>query len=327
MSKLNQLLALLLVLQGGILGLVQFSGTENTIQRPEKLFTEVDPKDATKLHIQAPLNQDSLKDNDYTYEKQNGTWVLNDAENYPAESKNLDAFLGKLAKAKSVQRVTSKKTYHNSLKVSESKFERKITMSIDGKEVLFYIGSSSGPKRSHFRFEGTDDVLLVDGLLPFDVYDASSGWLDPNFFTTKKDDVWAIDVQSKGKPRIQVERGADSKWALAGHEGVLNTTSIDAMLVKASKIILDHAIGKTDKPEFGFSDPSHLVTITTGTSTITGFLPKSYKTHRFEFGNSKQIRDSKYTYVRKTGSPWIVMLPDWAQDKLTNASIQDLIKQ
>jgi hypothetical protein len=57
MSKLNQILALLLALQGGIIAFAQFSVTDNQITRPEKLFVELNPKDATKIHIQALLNR------------------------------------------------------------------------------------------------------------------------------------------------------------------------------------------------------------------------------------------------------------------------------
>jgi hypothetical protein len=327
MSKLNQILALLLALQGGIIAFAQFSVTDNQITRPEKLFVELNPKDATKIHIQALLNQDTLKDNDYTLEKQGEQWVLRDAESYPADSKSIDAFLAKLQKAKSVQRVTSQSSYYSKLKVADSDFERKVTLSIGGKDLGFFIGSGSGPKRCHFRHQGSKDVLLVEGLLPWDVYDAASGWLDPNFFSVDQSNIWGIEVQSKGKPAIQLERGADEQWALSGLPTAVNKIALDAMLIKASKIVLDHAVGKTVKAEFGFNTPSHQVVITTGTSTLSGQRPKSFQTHRFVFGHEKKVRDTKFTYLRKQGSDWIVTVPPWALTKLTDVSIEDLSKQ
>ena len=327
MSKINQLLLAFLIVQISVIGGIQLSGEKERVSKPSKVFVGIDFQKATKIEIKAPFNESTQKDNEFILSKENDQWKLDDAEGYPADSSKLEQFLKQVNRIKSVQLVTSSANYYNKLKVADDNYERKITIWTGESSTTFYLGTGNGPQRCHFRVEGSEDILLIEGLLPWDVYDVAGGWINPDFFSVNKDDIWGIKVSVQGKSPVSIARSPLGSWSVEGQTESPVQTKVDAMLTKGSKIVIDHPVGKTAKPEHGFNTPTTIIEVITGTSTISGKAPKTYTTHKLIIGTEKTLASNKSYFARKLGSEWIATLPSWSLTKLTNVSSEELVTE
>lgn len=325
MSKINQILLICFLGQIALIAGMQMTEDNQQAIKPSKVFTNLDLKTATKVEIKAPLNQSTKHDNEFVLSKEGEQWRLNDAENYPADNAKLKQLLENISRIKSGQLVTSSANYHNKLKVADDNYERKLSVWVGEESRSFYLGTANGRERCHFRLEGSPDVYLAEGLLPWDVYDVSSGWVDAQIFTASTDDIWGIRVAVAGKPPVSIKRSPEGSWTVDGQTEPPNPTKLNAMLNKASNIVIDYPVGKIQKPEYGFNSPTTVIEIVTGTSSTTGIAPKSYSTHKVTLGAEKIIASNQSYFARVSGSEWIATVPSWALTKLTDVSSEDLV--
>lgn len=256
--------------------------------------------------------------------KEGTQWGIATADGYPADGTKVEELLGKLAKLKSRGPVLTKATYHKKVEVADDKYQRKISLTVDGKDLVFFLGTSPSIKSVHLRKAGSDEVLQVGELTTWEAGARPWDWVDRAFVKVPDANVYGVVVQNKNG-MITLKRTADGIWSADGLTGPAKKSAIDDLVRKASAINLEEPVGKTEKPEHGLGSPLATITLTTGTSTIAGKMPDEMRTEVVRIG-AKNEASNRY-YAKSTTSPYVVELASWAVDPLINKGLKDLVEE
>jgi hypothetical protein len=327
MNKLNQILAVALLAQAGIIAAVSLGGKKPGIQPPSKVFADFSPDKVTRLEVVGETGTESADKSpkSVTLEKSGTKWGVADAEGYPVDEEKVKKFLESVEKLTARGSVVNKRAYHGKLEVADGQFKRKITVTHDAKPIVFFLGSSPTFKKIHIRKDGSDDVMLVEGITAWDVGQSAADWVDRNYFKVPQTDVWAFTVKRPaGELRFEKDAAAND-WAMIGMEPgkKLKKTEVESLVRNISSVTLDKPIGKTVKPDFGFDAPQAIVTMVTGTSTISGTPPKTTTTKELRIG--KKLEGGGY-YLKSSDSEYVVEAPSYGIDPLVTKQAKDLVE-
>lgn len=330
MSKINRLLVIALLLQIVILAAVSFAREEPKVLAPSRVFPDLVSDKVTKIEVTGDAGNTgaaadaapSLKT--VVLEKQGTTWGVAGADGYPADATKIDTFLKNVEKVKASGAVVSSESYFKKLEVADDKFQRKVSLTVDGKPVTFLLGSSPSFKRIHLRKAGEKDVVVVEGLTAWDVGFRASDWVDRNYLKVPEADVWAVTLKNT-KGTIQLEKSPSGEWAMAGLKAgqTLKKTSVDDVVRKIATVSLEEPLGKTLKPEYGLDAPITTVTMVTGTSTIPGTPPPTTTTETLVIG--KKASEGNQYYIKASSKDYVVAAPGWALEPLTTKVVADLL--
>ncbi len=326
MSKLNQILAGLLAVQVlGILGM-RLGGDEPTKITSVKLLEGLQTEKVSAIEIWgAPKEGDGPDQETVKLTKTGTQWGIATADNFPADNTKVSDFLKTLAKLKSRNTVLTKATYHKKLEVSADKFQRKVTLTHDGKLMTFYVGSSPSFKNTHIRVDGKDEVMMVNDFSNTDVGERAYHWVDRAYLQYKPEEVWSVKVKN-AKGEINLEKNPqDGSWVEASITQPLKKTEVDGIVNKARQINLETPVGKTEKPEYGLSAPLATVTLITGTSTSAGVPPQKTTSHTIKIG--KKLEGKNQYYVKSSTSEYVVRVANWAISPLVEKGKDDLIEK
>lgn len=324
MSKSNRLLIMLLLVQVLLLLGMRLSDTEPTSNQPTKVFADLDPAKVTKLEIKGELKDasdpSSPPQTSVVLTKEGATWGIASADNYPADQTKVEELLDKLSKLKSRGAVLTKAVNHKKVEVAEDKYQRKITLTVNGQDQTFFLGTSPSFKNVHLRRDGSDDVVQVGELTSYEAGARAWDWVDRTYVKFPEKDVYGLRIQNKGGT-IQLDRNAAGEWIAQGVNGPLKKSVIDDLVRKASTINIEDPVGKTEKPEQGLDAPLATVTLMTGTATIAGKMPEEMKTDVIRIG----AKVEKGYYVKASTSPYVVLAAAWAIDPLATKTNKDLL--
>lgn len=325
MSKTNRILVVLFLIQVLLVMGMRFGGNEAVNTAPVKVFEGLDPAKVTKIEIKGEIKDDANAPPQptVTLAKEGTAWGIANADNFPADQTKVEEFLDKLTKLKTRGAVLTKAVNHKKVEVAEEKYQRKITLTADGKEIGFFLGTSPSFKNVHLRKTGTDDVLQVGDLTAWEAGTRAWDWVDRAYVKIPEKDVYGLRIQNKGGT-ITLDKNASGEWVAQGVNGPLKKSVIDDLVRKASTINLEEPVGKTEKPEHGLDVPQATVTLITGTSTITGKMPEEMKTDVVKVGH-KLDKESRY-FVKSTTSQYVVQAAAWAMDPLVQKTNKDLIE-
>lgn len=330
MNKTNKTLIVLFLVQvvlilGMSLGLAR---EETGERRVAKVFEGLDPAKVTKIKIlgepkdAGDANQPPQPSIELT--KDGTTWGLASAEGYPADQTKVQEFLDKLAKLKTRGEVLHKSTFHRKLEVADDKYQRLVTLTADGKEIKFYLGTSPSFKNVHLRKAGSDDVLQVGELSTYEVGIRAWDWVDRTYVKIPENDIWSVHLVNKNGS-IKLDKDAAGNWSVSGLNGQLKKPAVEDLVRKAATVNLEEPVGKTDKPEYGLGAPLATVTLTTGTSSVAGKLPETVKTEVITIG-AKQEKENRY-YVKSTTSNYVVSAAGWAVEPFVNKQAKEMLDE
>lgn len=327
MNKTNRLLLVAFFAQLLLIMGMRLDTDEVANMKPAKVFEGLDPAKVTRLRIAGepkdPEDPKSPAQPIVELAKDGTQWGIASAEAYPADNTKVEELLDKLAKLKSRGTVLTKATYHKKLEVAADDYQRKITLTVDGKELTFFLGSSPSFKNVHLRKDGSDDVVQAGELTTWEAGTRAWDWVDRAYVKHSEKDVWGLTIQNKNGT-MRLDRGADGAWAVQGITEPLKKSVVDDLVRKSSSMNLEEPIGKTEKPEYGLAAPLATITLTTGTSTIAGKLPDTTKTDTIAIG-AKSDSDNRY-YVKASTSPYVVQVASWAVEPLINKGPKDLVE-
>ncbi|MCG8066665.1 MAG: DUF4340 domain-containing protein [Candidatus Thiodiazotropha taylori] len=194
------------------------------------------------------------------------SWVLPDADQFPANSQKVQQLFERLASLKSTAPVAASASARERFKVSDEQFERRITLS-KGNDTLarLYLGSSPGMRLIHARNEASDAIHAVK-MAAYDVPVKASDWEDKSVLTLSKTAINAIDVNG-----LHIKRSAsgtdsdkangDSKqspaWQAEGMtEGQqLKTDAVDKLAGLLADLQFEKVLGQEAKDEYGLAEP------------------------------------------------------------------------
>jgi hypothetical protein len=324
MNKTNRILVVLFLVQVLLLMGMRFSGDEAVMTAPVKVFEGLEVSKITKLEIKGELKDDPSgpAQTSVTLAKEGATWGVANADNFPADQTKVEEFLEKLTKLKSRGAVLTRSVNHKKVEVADDRYQRKITLVHDGKELSFLLGSSPSFKNVHLRKVGGDDVVQVADFTSWEAGARAWDWVDRTYLKIPESNVYGVRIQNKNGT-INLTRNVSGEWIADGVTGPVKKSVIDDLVRKASTINLEEPVGKTEKPEHGLDVPLATVTLTTGTSSIAGKMPEQMTTDVIKVG-AKLDKDARYI-VKASTSSYVVQVAAWAVEPLVNKTNKDLL--
>jgi Domain of unknown function (DUF4340) len=191
--------------------------------------------------------------------KKGEAWALASHFDYPVEEQKVSDLIDKIEGMRSRAPIASGKARQRQLEVADDYFQRKVVLTIGGKETTFFVGSSAGQRQASVRIAGSDEVHGVTGLTAFGVGAQASAWVDTGYVDLQTDRIASFDVVN-AKGSFHFERAADGKqWqassggqAIAPPAGMeLNKGEIEKLVNRVGKIYLSEpadAKRAIDKP-------------------------------------------------------------------------------
>jgi hypothetical protein len=125
------------------------------------------------------INGIEISDSETTIlvKKHNDQWQFSDWHQLPVNQAKLEAILKNLSELKSGWPIATTESSHQRFEVAEDKFQRRIKLMQDDKPVVeFFLGTSPGFRKVHFRVQGDNKVYSV----PLNTYDfptKNNDWL------------------------------------------------------------------------------------------------------------------------------------------------------
>lgn len=328
MNKLNQILMVALLAQTALIGVTRLGQDTPKIASPSRVFADFEVDKATKLTVWGRREAGKPEPEAIVLEKSGASWVLAGTDGYPADETKVKELLEGVRKLTARGPVVSRDTYHKKLEVADEVYQRKVTITHDGKELSFFLGTSPGFKSLHLRKAGETDVLLVNGMSAYDVGTNPKAWISTKYVEIDTKDVWALSIKGKGKD-LRLERSpTGDQWAVMGAPAgkAAKKSVIDELVRKAATVGVERPLGKSEKPEHGLASPSYVVQLVTGTSTVAGLPPPSTETRELRIGGDTTVDGVKQYYVKYSGSPYYVTAPSWSIDGLVDKEIKDLVE-
>lgn len=230
----------------------------------------------------------SDSDSKVTLSKKGKAWLMAE-DDLPVDSAKLDDLLAKLSEIRTTWPVTTTSSSHQRFEVAESKYRRRITLSIGEKPVAdLFVGTSPGFKKSHIRAAEQDEVYA----LAFNAYDAPAikkDWLDTSLLAVK-----SVTSVKGGDYELTKE---DDKWRLpmSLENREVNSDKVND-LIKAIAAFRVMDVAK-DKPDFD-KDNSVTLEVANGESYFIDLMEKEGKYYVKRSDIDHVFTLSKYEYDR-----------------------------
>jgi hypothetical protein len=155
--------------------------------------------------------------------KKNGQWVLPQYFDAPARATAIGTMLEQIAGLKRGLPLATSSAALKRFKLVDADFERRLTLSRDGKALgTLYVGSSAGVHKSYARTQADHATYSVD-LAPYEIPTQSSDWLDTDVLRKDLGNLTEIEVTTDPHQSLQLVHhnapatgGAAAKAAAAG---------------------------------------------------------------------------------------------------------------
>ncbi|MFO0724586.1 MAG: DUF4340 domain-containing protein [Myxococcota bacterium] len=325
LGQINRLLGGALLVQIVLVAATSYARDDKKFVPPTKLFPEFVPDKVTKVAVAGFNGTGADKKPTTVNLVKNGTaWGIEGADGYPVDATKIDTLLKNVEKLKAGAPVVEKESFFKKLEVADDEYQRKVTLTHDGKEISFFLGSSPGFKRVHLRKAGEKAVVSVEGLAVWDVGSRAQDWVERAYYKIPENDVWAVNLKNS-KGALRIEKAPGGEWAVIGAKAseAPKKSAIDDLVRKVATVNLEEPVGKAEKPEYGLQNPTTVVELLTGTSTIPGTMPTTTHGETLLIG----AKNGSAYYVKSTKSEYVVTAPAWAIDPLTTKVAGDLFEQ
>lgn len=193
-----------------------------------------------------------------TLAREADNWQLPELENFPADSQRVKRLIEQLTTLRPGLTVASSGGARERFKVSEERFERRITLA-DGDETLatLYLGSSPGRNRIHARLADQDEIRTLE-LAAYEVPVSRSDWEDKTVLQLPEEQISSIQLDG-----LKLERQASDWRANDLKEGeVLDTEAADKLARQLANLRIGQVLGQTPQPEYGLEEPALDLTLT-----------------------------------------------------------------
>ena len=254
LTRFHQILIAALVVQLGLAGYMLTRSDDTAAQKSQPLLPGFDAAKVTKLAVTGSGKSVSLA-------KVGDTWVVSSAFDYPVEASKISDALAPLAKLAAAAPIATQQSRAKQLRVADDDFEKKVVVTVDGKDVTLYVGQPAGMRRTAVRLAGSDDVYAVSlqswqyGVEPRD-------WVDNSYVNVPEDDIAKITVAKDGHT-AELDHG--DKWTVSIDGAPVKETdketfddgAVSRMVMAASRVQLDTPAD----PKRDASHPTATITI------------------------------------------------------------------
>jgi hypothetical protein len=247
--------------------------------------------------------------------KKGDTWVLPEADDYPADSSKITPLLEKIAKVKTNRLVTETEGSQARLKVAKDSFNSLIeTEQTGGPAYQLYVGSSAGAAATHVRAGDQPQVFLTGELTSFDVPGQAASWIDPLYFTLPQTATIALTLENQNGVFEFVKEG--ETWTMKGlaADEMFNENNFSTLLGQATGVRMAGPIGKTEEDWFALDKPQAKLTLTT----------QDGETYTLRVGG-QDAADKSYVF-NASNSPYYVRLAEFTAQAFTEKTRPDFIQ-
>lgn len=316
MNRTQRILAVVLGLQI-ILAAAVFWPRGGAVQAGEPLLGNLDTAQVTGFSIE------DAEGNSLTLKKSAGTWVLPEAEDFPADAQKIEPLLEDIAAIQTNRLVTRTAASHKRLGVASDDFQIRVMLERqDGSSTVLYVGSSSGARATHVRLDGQDEVFLTGEINSFDLSASPSNWIDTTYLSLPSEQVTGMVLENANGVFEFEKDAASDEWSLKGGipEGrQLSSGKVTSLVNRLTTLRMVQPLGKQELPDYGFDQPNALVTL------IAPGENEATRSYRIEIG-AKGSGTSDYI-VRSSESEYTVQIAGFSLDELVNNALEDFLQE
>lgn len=308
MKRQNLYLIAALVIQAILIAWVYWPRGSASGDESQPLLAELEVADLETLIIEDD-NQQRLK-----LEKKDGTWVLADSGDFPAQESTITALLEKLIAIDTGRLVTQTDTSHKRLQVSRDDFVRRIDLeTTEGDRYTLYLGSSPSYGSTHIRLEGQSETYLTDQIDTWSVNATANSWVNATYLQVPDEELTSITLRN-ANGEWTIEKDLDGNWTLLGlaEDEELNPTGIQSMVNQASTLTLLEPLGKEEEAVYGLDEPKALVVLQTTDQEISYVV------------GTKYLEDNSYV-VKSSNSPFFVRVNEYSVKGLIEKTRDDFL--
>jgi YD repeat-containing protein len=250
--------------------------------------------------------------------KNGDKWILDQTDNFPADSEKISPFLEKLEGIKTNRLITQTEASHKRLKVAGDDFNRMLEITLlDGSSQKLYLGSSAGAGATHVRVDDQPEVYLTDAVSSFEASTQASGWIDTLYYTIPQTATVALTLENQNGTFEFEKDGED--WVMKGlaEDETLKESAVTGLLSQATSVRMTTPLGKKEQPSYGLDEPLAVVTLKTGEGDES-------KTQTLRIG-AKDDEDSSYV-VSYSESPYYVRVSQYTGNTFVEKTRDDFLE-
>jgi hypothetical protein len=317
MGRLVQLLAVLLVLQIALIAGLNVTRTDLSTVSDRSLLISAATEEVDLLMIEGPDG------GTVSLRKHGATWIVPEDGDFPADQEKVEAFISRVSELERGMPVGTTPAALSRFRVTESNFERRITLgSKDDVLTVFFLGTSPRARMTYARSRDDTSVYEVQ-LAAYDAPTGSEDWQDEMAVEIPYPDIVTLEIPGMIKmirnrrPGSSQDTGSDAPvedkvWDSPdlGPGEKIHQQSADALARKVSALRIIDVLGKDIRPGFGLDPPELTVSVeTTSNDKVT-----------YELGPI----DGEKDYVFKASTrPEYFRLPDYLAKSLLKATHRD----
>ena len=309
MKRHNQILAAVLAVQIVLVAVVFWPRSSAAGKADQALLGDLAVDEITELSIQ------DADGNHIELARTAGEWVLPNADDFPAQTDQIDEMLQKLLLIDNSRLVTQTDASQKRLQVARDDFVRRVdlTTTLGDTRVLFF-GSSPSYGAIHVRLQSESETYLTGEVSSWDISATANSWVDTSYLQIDQEAVESITVQNAQGNFVLVP-DEEGNWTLPDltAEEQANSTTITTLTGRATTVTLLEPLGTEDKDVYGLAEPRAAVTIQTTDQSITLLV------------GSKFSEDNSYV-VKSSTSPYYVRVNEFSVSDLVSKNRNDLIQ-
>jgi len=209
LTRFHKILIAALAIQLVLAVIVLTRGDDSAALKEHPLLAGFDAAKVTRLRVTG--SGDAAKTIDLV--KQGTNWVMASGFDYPVEATKVTDVLTPIAKMAAAAPIATQASRHKQLKVADTEFERKLVITVDGKDLTLLLGGPAGARRNAVRIGGDDKVYAVAGVTPWSINTEPRPWVDASYVKIPTDQVAKVVVERDGR---KLELARESPPAAAG---------------------------------------------------------------------------------------------------------------
>ena len=307
MNRLQQILAGVLVVQVVLAAVLLWPRA--TTGGVEAMLVGVEVDDVVALVIA------DAQGNEIELRKVTGTWVLPQADDYPAKAETVQSVIEKMLAVDTQRLVTRTAASHTRLQVAADDFTRRVELeTADSDRQTLYLGSSPSYGATHVRLEGRDETYLTNSITQYDLGATPSSWVDTLYVQVPQEEVVSARLENV-HGTVGFTKDEQGNWTLADLQvgEQLDVAEINSVVNRATSLTMLEPLGREELPEYGMDSPSAVLT-----------LQKEAEQIRLVVG-AQDPSDSSYT-VKASTSPYYVRVSEYTVQAMVEDTREDFLQ-
>ncbi len=318
MSKLNRILAAILLLQVALIFYVYWPEAQAGAGEVKPLFADLDIERITGMTFYDE-NGKHLK-----LAKDENSWIIPSKNAYPADNEKVNGLLDKIAALNTRTLIAKTKSSHRRLKVAKEQYNRMIEMSYEASNDPYrlYLGSSPAYRKIHIRNGLQNEVYLTKEISAWEVAVDASTWINHKYLDLPVNKVADVTIENM-YGQLEFEKNETGSWIIKGLENgkKVDQTSVDNLLKKALSIRMIEPLAKQEQESFGMQKPSVFITIKTSKDATEANAGEEIT---IKVGAKNEEKNSYV--VKSSKSPFYVRVSGFTIEDLASAQKEKLLK-